>query len=963
MVRQAVAAVTTVWRVPLDKRRVGATSWRYWVPTGLVATSVLINLVVLRAETTQVPNLNDGALHTEMMQTALQHTQQGQLPLGGWFPYLGLGSAQFLHYQTFPHVVGALFATVFGTANVYYWSLYLLLAFWPVSVYVGGRLLGWDRWIAAVAALLSPLLVSVAGYGYEDSSYTWSGFGLWPQLWAMWLLPLAWGLSWRAVDRGRGYALAALVIALTIACHFMNGYLALLVLVPWVLLDPSQIGRRLIRAVVVGGGALLIASWVLVPLLSRSAWSGNLEYFQGTFYTDSYGAPKVLSWLFTGQLYDSGRFPIVSLLVGVGLVVCLSRLRRDMRARALVGAWTLILVLYFGRPTLGPLLDILPGGGDLQLQRLVGGVHLAGLMLAGVGAMWLVRALLAAIARSLPHFHVTATGAAIAVAGVALLFPAWSQVANSNANGAELMAAQQQADSADGRDLAVLINQVKAAGDGRAYAGTRTNWGYGYTVGYTPVYLELENAGIDAVGQGPNTQSLSSDVEEHFDESNLSDYDLFNVKYLILPQGHPPPVPAYLLARSGRHTLWEVATTGYMEVVDTVSPPIVADRTDIGPQTAAFLESNGLRRLQFPTVAFNGAAAAPPTLLNAGASVGSPGTVTDQSSELEDGVFSGQVTASRRAVVLLKTTDEPGWQVSVDGASAQPIMVAPSFVGVVVPAGSHTVVFRFTTYPYYPELLGVGFVTFLALLFVPRRMARRVRAVSDGPRARNELAANRASVASDKPRARHESAAKQPREFVVGDALGIKRWRTRRPMRYAAWALVLATILALGVAGIVNLTTSQPDSVQAAAYVNAGLSAQTQGRVAEAVEDYRRALAHDPRNKFAYYDLGTIEQQQGPSALNLAYSDYAAALQIDGKFAPALYNQAVLLTPSYPNQAVSLYQHVIQLTPGNATAHLNLGFLLLSLGRDEEARAEFATALHIEPALAARIPTSMRPSS
>ena len=498
----------------------------------------------------------------------------------------------------------------------------------------------------------------------------------------------------------------------------------MLVLVPFVLVDVSHLRRRLVRAVAVAGGALLIASGVLVPLISEVAWSGNLQYYRGTFYFDSYGAQQVLSWLFTGQLYDGGRLPIVSVLVGVGLVVCIARMRRDTRARALVAVWLMSLVLYFGRPTLGPLLSILPGSSDLPLHRYINGVHLAGLMLAGVGAMWLVRLLLSRLHRVIPRVHVAAAAAAIAVAGAALLFPAWSQVASYNANGADLMTAQQQADATDGASLDVLINQVRTAGDGRVYAGTKANWGHVYTVGDRPVYLELENADIDAIGAWLNTESLSSDVEAHFDERNLADYDLFNIKYLILPQDHPPPVSAYLLARSGRHTLWEVATSGYLEVVDSVGPPIVADRNDIGPQTADFMESSALRQRQFPTVAFNGAAAASPTLAGAVTPSTSAGSVTNQSAALDDGVFSGQVTAARSAVVLLKTTYEPGWRVSIDGTNAQPIMVAPSFVGVTVPPGNHSVVFRFATYSLYPLWLALGLITFVALVFVPRRLTR-----------------------------------------------------------------------------------------------------------------------------------------------------------------------------------------------------------------------------------------------
>ena len=62
-------------------------------------------------------------------------------------------------------------------------------------------------------------------------SYTWRGLGVWSQLWGMWLLPLSWGFSWRAViGRSRSYGVAALLVGLTFACHFITGYMALLVL-------------------------------------------------------------------------------------------------------------------------------------------------------------------------------------------------------------------------------------------------------------------------------------------------------------------------------------------------------------------------------------------------------------------------------------------------------------------------------------------------------------------------------------------------------------------------------------------------------------------------------------------------------------------------------------------------------------------------------------------------------------
>jgi tetratricopeptide (TPR) repeat protein len=193
----------------------------------------------------------------------------------------------------------------------------------------------------------------------------------------------------------------------------------------------------------------------------------------------------------------------------------------------------------------------------------------------------------------------------------------------------------------------------------------------------------------------------------------------------------------------------------------------------------------------------------------------------------------------------------------------------------------------------------------------------------------------------------------------VGTPRPSESWRRARITRYAVGSLATVAVLALVAAGVVNLTTSRPDAMQASAYMSAGMSAQRQGLVAVARDDYRLALAHEPRNKYAYYNLGTIDSQQRHTVL--AMEDYEAALTFDGSFAPALDNLAILLTPAHPLQAVTLYQRATQAAPGDADAHLNLGLLLHRLGRDGKARVEFATALRLNPTLRARIPPGLRP--
>jgi hypothetical protein len=110
--------------------------------------------------------------------------------------------------------------------------------------------------------------------------------------------------------------------------------------------------------------------------------------------SDSFGAGQVLEWLVTGRILDSGRFPILSLLVLAGLIVLWRRFftPRGMEFAAkfvLAGAafWTL---LFFGRPFWGPALWLLGVTPDFHLHRVLGGAQVFLVLLAAIGlaAIW-----------------------------------------------------------------------------------------------------------------------------------------------------------------------------------------------------------------------------------------------------------------------------------------------------------------------------------------------------------------------------------------------------------------------------------------------------------------------------------------------------------------------------------------------------------------------------------------------
>ena len=175
----------------------------------LVAFAVLFGAWLLRAEVRVAAFPNDATVHNAMSRVAELNIRAGHNPFDAWFPYLGFGVPQFSQYQSLPSILTGLLNIVVG-ASTFRWINYLLICTWPISVYIGARLLGFDRWEAGAASLFSPMLVNIKGYGFEWGSFVWLGSGMWSMLWALWLMPIALGLAWRAVSRGERIAFGGL---------------------------------------------------------------------------------------------------------------------------------------------------------------------------------------------------------------------------------------------------------------------------------------------------------------------------------------------------------------------------------------------------------------------------------------------------------------------------------------------------------------------------------------------------------------------------------------------------------------------------------------------------------------------------------------------------------------------------------------------------------------------------------
>ncbi len=168
-------------------------------------------------------------------------------------------------------------------------------------------------------------------------------------------------------------------------------------------------------------------------------------------------------------------------------------------------------------------------------------------------------------------------------------------------------------------------------------------------------------------------------------------------------------------------------------------------------------------------------------------------------------------------------------------------------------------------------------------------------------------------------------------------------------------------VIALLFAALLLSCTGAPSSSgtggTAGEALSRGLQAHTAGKLDEATTAYFETLAKDPKNKFAFYNLGEIAQRQNRPAAAEAY--YRLALEQDAKMTSALFNLAILRSNAGANQeAADLYRRVIALEPNNAAAHFNLGLVLRLLGQNAEAQQELATAQRLDPKLVAPTPSA-----
>ncbi len=710
------------------------------LPSLLVLLACLFNLIAYHSELTiNAPDPNDNVYHRTLIERMEESWERGENPLDSWIPDWGQGFPVSRYYQQLPHLAVAAAHRLLGTLasldDVFRAMRLLCLCLLPLSVYIGSRWLGFKRLEAAFAAVCICLLSADPSkryfMGLQPASFLWSGFGLFTQLVGAVLFFPALGAIHRTVATGQRFGPALLLLSMTMLSHLLLGYIACL-LGLLALLRPEVRGiwkKAVRRLLLLYSLTTLTVSYLLLPTLLESRWL-NRSIWEASEYWDSYGAVAVLSAWISGGLFDGPRMPVLTALVVIGLVLACRDILRNGKSNGCalfaIMAFIVSLLLFFGRPTWGDALIMIPFGGYLPFHRFLCAVQAIGVLLAGyaLAALWESLSWHTSWKRFLPSLALTGLILAPAVKGTV-------SHAVQNAAVIRQVAADFDANGSVLEEQLAEFSALNRIAPGRAYAGTGWNWGKEYRMSHIPVYMYWHRRGIPAISYMFHTMGPMSDLEPYFDPLRRDHYDLFNVRYLMAYNSTDLPTFAKVISQRPGIVAATVETPGYFEVVRTgwFIDGRNASKESLRETNKSFLLSQWHAQDWFIRIGWRDTDRPLPheILVDVGDSKTLPAPINKPDAPgavvkdwAKDGRHSALIHMDGDAMVLFRMSYHPNWRASVDGNPTETVTLSPGYVGIPVAKGAHMIELRYASPSWTLGLFYFGIFLILIVFLADR---------------------------------------------------------------------------------------------------------------------------------------------------------------------------------------------------------------------------------------------------
>lgn len=197
--------------------------------------------------------------------------------------------------------------------------------------------------------------------------------------------------------------------------------------------------------------------------------------------------------------------------------------------------------------------------------------------------------------------------------------------------------------------------------------------------------------------------------------------------------------------------------------------------------------------------------------------------------------------------------------------------------------------------------------------------------------------------------------------LALACVLGLAAALLQRATRHAPWILLLAAVSLAVVTVQRNRLYADPfalwqQTVQAApenprARIHYGNALLERGRIADATEEFRRALELRPGYPMATLNLGSVLLLQGRAKEALPY--FEAGVQRDPRNAAIRLSRGSTLTAlGREEEAFADFEAAVRLAPDYAPVHHELAVALVRRGRVPEAVAHLRRSAALDPAYA-----------
>lgn len=150
-----------------------------------------------------------------------------------------------------------------------------------------------------------------------------------------------------------------------------------------------------------------------------------------------------------------------------------------------------------------------------------------------------------------------------------------------------------------------------------------------------------------------------------------------------------------------------------------------------------------------------------------------------------------------------------------------------------------------------------------------------------------------------------------------------------------------------------RLLTVAPGSLQSHQF-NAEVL-EMQGKISDAMDEYRKVLAMDPNLPGIHYALGRLWlQQSAPQANDKARQQFEAELKLDASNVGAEFQLGEMARQARQwSDAITRFRRAIQIDPNYVEAQIGLGRTLISSGDPQQALPPLQAAVRLDPSSSA----------